>query len=106
MAVQVLVLVRVTVLLTVLKALFITGKPIKRRHCRGWQCCQVSISPTFYEQLLCQNPFAKKLPTQMVSTLKVCKELWYEKAACKILVKLTVIPKFFAQLLSAFNLAL
>ena len=22
---------------------------------------QVSISPTFYEQLLCQNPFAKKL---------------------------------------------
>jgi hypothetical protein len=33
----------------------------------------------------------------------VRKELWYEKAACKILVKLTVIPKFFAQLLSAYN---
>jgi hypothetical protein len=24
---------------------------------------QVSISPTFYEQLLCQNPFANKLQT-------------------------------------------
>jgi hypothetical protein len=29
------------------------------------------------------------------------KDLWYEKAACKLLVKLTVIQKFFAQLLSA-----
>jgi hypothetical protein len=29
---------------------------------------QVSISPTFYEQLLGQNPFAKKLQTQIVST--------------------------------------
>jgi hypothetical protein len=28
----------------------------------------VSISPTFYEQLLRQNPFAKKLETQIVST--------------------------------------
>ncbi len=28
----------------------------------------VSISPTFYEQLLHQNPFAKKLQTQIVST--------------------------------------
>jgi hypothetical protein len=28
----------------------------------------------------------------------VHKELWYEKATCKILVKLKVIPKFFAQL--------
>jgi hypothetical protein len=28
----------------------------------------VSISPTFYEQLLHQNPFAKKLETQIVST--------------------------------------
>jgi hypothetical protein len=36
----------------------------------------------------------------------VCKELWYEKAVCKILVKLTVTPKFFAQLLSAYNLGL
>jgi hypothetical protein len=29
---------------------------------------QVSISPTFYEQVLRQNPFAKKLQTQIVST--------------------------------------
>jgi hypothetical protein len=28
----------------------------------------VSISPTFYEQLLHQNPFTKKLQTQIVST--------------------------------------
>jgi hypothetical protein len=31
-------------------------------------CHQVSISPTFYEQLLHQNPFAKKLQAQVVST--------------------------------------
>jgi hypothetical protein len=41
----------------------------------------VSISPTFYEQLLRQNPFAKKLETQIVSTTRLRKELWYEKAA-------------------------
>jgi hypothetical protein len=29
---------------------------------------QVSISPTFYEQLLRQIPFAKKLQTQIVRT--------------------------------------
>jgi hypothetical protein len=29
---------------------------------------RVSISPTFYEQLLCQNPFAKKLQTKIQST--------------------------------------
>jgi hypothetical protein len=28
---------------------------------------QVSISPTFYEQLLRQNPYAKTLQTQIVS---------------------------------------
>jgi hypothetical protein len=66
----------------------------------------VSISPTFYEQLLRQNPFAKKLQTQIVSTLKVRKQLWNEIAAHKILVTLTVTPKFFAQLLSAYNLGL
>ncbi len=49
---------------------------------------QVAISPTFYEQLLRQNPFAKKLQNQIVSTYKVCKKLSYEKAARKILVKL------------------
>jgi hypothetical protein len=31
-------------------------------------CKLVSISPTFYEQLLHQNPFAKKLQTQILST--------------------------------------
>jgi hypothetical protein len=48
-----------------------------------------SISPTFYEHLLHQNPFTKKLQTQIVSTHKLRKKLSYEKAACKILVKLT-----------------
>jgi hypothetical protein len=42
---------------------------------------QVSISPTFYEQLLRHDPFAKKLKTQIVSTSRLRKELWYEKAA-------------------------
>jgi hypothetical protein len=49
----------------------------------------VSISPTFYEQLLCQYPFVKKLQTQIVSTEKLHKKLSYENAARKILVKLT-----------------
>jgi hypothetical protein len=49
----------------------------------------VSISPTFYEQLLRQNPFAKKLQTQIVSTEKLRKKLLHEKAARKILVQLT-----------------
>jgi hypothetical protein len=34
----------------------------------SWFEGQVSISPTFYEQLLRQNPFAKKLQTQILST--------------------------------------
>jgi hypothetical protein len=43
-------------------------------NCKIWAksaaslCHQVSISPTFYEQLLRQNPFAKKLQTQILST--------------------------------------
>jgi hypothetical protein len=50
----------------------------------------VSISPTFYEQLLRQNPFAKKLQTQNCEHIKeLRKKLLYEKAAHKILVKLT-----------------
>jgi hypothetical protein len=49
----------------------------------------VSISPKFYEQLLRQNLFAKKLQTQIVSTEKLCIKLLYEKAARKILAKLT-----------------
>jgi hypothetical protein len=49
----------------------------------------VAISPTFYEQLLRQNPFAEKLQTQIVCTVKLHKKLLYKKAARKILVKLT-----------------
>jgi hypothetical protein len=44
----------------------------------------VSNSPAFYELLLRQNPFAKKLQTQIASTLKLRKKLSYEKAAHKI----------------------
>jgi hypothetical protein len=47
----------------------------------------VSISPIFYEQLSHQNPFAKKLKTQIVSTEKWRKKISFEKAASKILVK-------------------
>jgi hypothetical protein len=36
-----------------------------------------------------QNPYAKKLQTQFVSTEKLHKKLLYEKAARKILLKLT-----------------
>ncbi len=47
---------------------------------------QVSISPTFYEQLLRQNPFAKKLQTQILSTLKAAQKTFVQKSC---LVKLT-----------------
>ncbi len=49
----------------------------------------MSISPTLHERLLRQNPFAKKLQTQIVSTEKLFKKLSYEKATRKMLVKLT-----------------
>ncbi len=65
-------------------------------------CHLVSILPTFYEQLLHQNPLAKKLQTQIVSIEKLRKKLSYEKAACKLLVKLTpggsIVPRFVLQL--------
>jgi hypothetical protein len=41
---------------------------------------QVSISPTFYEQLLCQNPFAKKLQTHIVSTFKAAQKTFVQKS--------------------------
>ncbi len=50
----------------------------------------VLISPTFDEQLLRLNPFAKKLQTQIVSTQKLRKKHLYENAARKILVKFTL----------------
>jgi hypothetical protein len=59
---------------------------------------QVSISPTFYEQLLHQNPFGKKLQTQTVSTQKLREKLSYEEAAHKILVKLTQVTKVHYQI--------
>jgi len=56
-------------------AAFYSFKDVLTGH---WSCippicgvagqCQVSNSPTFYEQLLRQNPFAKELQTQIVST--------------------------------------
>jgi hypothetical protein len=54
-----------------------------------------------------QNPFAKKLQTQIVSTLKLRKKLSYKKAAHKILVKLTpggsISPSNLLQLLFGVN---
>ncbi len=50
---------------------------------------QVSISPTFYEQLLRQNPFAKKLRTQNSKHLK---------AVQRTLVWLSISPIFYKQL--------
>jgi hypothetical protein len=47
------------------------------------------MSPTFYEQLLRQIPFAKKLQTQIVSTYKLRKKHSYKKGVRKILVILT-----------------
>ena len=48
-----------------------------------------SISPTIYKQLLCHFPFDKKFQTQIVCTAKLRKTLLFEKAARKMLVKLT-----------------
>jgi hypothetical protein len=49
----------------------------------------VLISQTFYEQLLRQNPFAKKITNPNCKHIKPRKKLLYKKAARKILVKLT-----------------
>jgi len=35
---------------------------------------QVSISPTFYEQLLCQNPFAKKITNPNCKHIKAAQK--------------------------------
>jgi hypothetical protein len=52
-------------------------------------CHQVSISPTFYDQLLRQNPCTKKMTNPNCKHIKAVQKLSYEKAARKILVKLT-----------------
>ena len=54
-----------------------------------------SISPTFFEQLLCCFPFAKKLQTHIVSTEKLPTTLLYKKVDHKMLVKLTWILHHF-----------
>jgi len=48
-----------------------------------WILTQLSISPTFCEQLLHQNPFAKKLQTQIVSTEQLCKNFRMKKLLVK-----------------------
>jgi hypothetical protein len=55
-----------------------------------WNWPQVSISPTFYEQLLCQNPFAKNYKLKLWAHKSSAKKLWYKNAAHKILVILTI----------------
>jgi hypothetical protein len=54
----------------------------------------MSISPTFYEQRLRKYPFAKKLQTQIVSTLKLYTKLSYKKLLVKCWLKLTPGPSF------------
>jgi hypothetical protein len=50
----------------------------------------VSISPTFYEQLLRQNPFPQKITNPNCKHMKAAQKTFDEKAARKILVKLTL----------------
>jgi len=47
------------------------------------------FSPTFYEHLLSQYSFAKKLQRQTVIREKLRKELFYLKVVHRMLVKLT-----------------
>jgi len=51
----------------------------------------VSISSTFYKQLLRQYSFAKKLQNQTVIREKLLKALLREKGAHKMLMKLTTV---------------
>jgi len=50
---------------------------------------QVSISSTFYEQLLSQYSFVKKSQSQTTTRKKMCKALLYKKGSSKTLMKLT-----------------
>ena len=56
---------------------------------------QLSISTTFYKQLVCRLPFAEKLQTLTVSTEKLHKTLSYENAAHKMLLKSNPVYKGF-----------
>ncbi len=57
--------------------------------CDDMTLAQESISPTYYLQLLRRYFCAKKVQTLNLSTKKLCAKLSYEKAARKMLVKLT-----------------
>jgi hypothetical protein len=50
---------------------------------------KLTISSTFYEQLLRGYSFAKKLQSQTVTREKLCESLSYEKVLSKMLVNLT-----------------
>jgi len=50
---------------------------------------KLTISSTFYEQLLRRYSFAKKLQSQTVTREKLCESLSYEKVLRKMLVNLT-----------------
>jgi len=50
--------------------------------------------------LFCRCPFAKKLQSQTVAREKLLKALLYKKQTCKMLMKLTQVKKYFAQLFS------
>jgi hypothetical protein len=63
------------------------------------------ISPTFYEQLLRQFSFNKKLQSQTVNRGKLCKTLSYKKDGHKMLVKLTPSANFIIVLRAAFTCA-
>jgi len=49
----------------------------------------LSISSTFYDQLLCRYSCAKKFPSQTVTGEKLCNTLSYKKGGHKMLMKLT-----------------
>ena len=74
-----------------------------RTHWRNdWILHQVTISPTFSEKLLSQFSFSKSVQSLNVSTEKLLKRLSYEKAACKMLVKLVIARPSFVDDLNSF----
>jgi hypothetical protein len=62
---------------------------LSRAACLVGLTLQWSISPKFYKHLLRSHSFAKKLQSQSAFREKLCETHSYEKAACKMLVKLT-----------------
>jgi hypothetical protein len=60
----------------------------KNAHLKSWwNWAQISISSTFYEQLLRRYSCTKKLQSQTVIREKLCKLLLYKKVVLKMLVK-------------------